>query len=666
MTKRIKIDENWIENLSLENNLSDLMNNLIKNNNNAILISGYRGTGKTHLIKKLEEEDKIPCNYLFVYQNLNKFDSYSNITRSIIRNIRNEVISKNIVISKNLKENLENLYDHTFYEIRNTDIKESINLISLKFHTQQIVFYTLIFLSIIINNLDFTWIAFIVIILWEVITLSFNITHKKKKELIRNSLYDEEIAEYKLKELITNLKKENCNIVLVFDEVDKIENDEELTIILSEFKHLILSEDLDVIFIAGQKLLYRYINSKYIDDGLEHNVFTHTVHVPLLKISSLREIIKHSLKCDDKNLQNELILKSKGTIRNLINEINSKTIYEKQNAYLNFEDNNKKIKLNEKILYTIQHIEENNLSIEENKGENDLIRYNIYLWINRLFRFNTKRFHLDDILSDDDYKYLYNIKYKVENIFYIFINELLEKKVINKILEEEDTKEEYELNANYISKEILLEELNNEFLGEFIDFEKLIRNIYKSISKNQKNTWNISRMYKYNFDKLLINSKFENINSIKEWRNNIVHGVTISKNEKELKEIIQKLKKLKIEIIEKYFNYLLEEMNNNRYKITHGNIAFSHDFVIEFNDTRLKKFIDLKYIHKINNYKVKNHIYNTKLNQKTDSLYLFIYANNSSINEIDNSKTYKNIIYFNSDNIIKIRYYLMEILELDK
>ena len=123
------------------------------------------------------------------------------------------------------------------------------------------------------------------------------------------------------------MKKENCNIVLVFDEVDKIENDEELTIILSEFKHLILSEDLDVIFIAGQKLLYRYINSKYIDDGLEHNVFTHTVHVPLLKISSLREIIKHSLKCDDKNLQNELILKSKGTIRNLINEINLSLIH---------------------------------------------------------------------------------------------------------------------------------------------------------------------------------------------------------------------------------------------------------------------------------------------------------------------------------------------------
>lgn len=75
---------------------------------------------------------------------------------------------------------------------------------------------------------------------------------------------------------------------MIFDEIDKIEDENTMNSLLGDIKPLILSEECNTILISGQKLFYKMMISDIKDDSLMTSLFPRVIHVKLLEISKLR------------------------------------------------------------------------------------------------------------------------------------------------------------------------------------------------------------------------------------------------------------------------------------------------------------------------------------------------------------------------------------------
>lgn len=86
---------------------------------------------------------------------------------------------------------------------------------------------------------DSNLLVLIGIILWVVCDLiKLTGVFKKEKTLVeelnRESLYDDEIAEYHLKNILNGLNSEGIRIMFVFDELDKIESESEIDQLIAD------------------------------------------------------------------------------------------------------------------------------------------------------------------------------------------------------------------------------------------------------------------------------------------------------------------------------------------------------------------------------------------------------------------------------------------------
>lgn len=136
---KISINHQLITNSPYENDASRTKNEIIlqlkqqivNGNPTCVLVSGYRGTGKTTLIYNLEKELKDCPKVLFVHLNFNKYEKYTLVLRRLIREVYLSISKKEDY--KSIKKEIpdviqliELLFEKTFFDISyNSNFKRS-------------------------------------------------------------------------------------------------------------------------------------------------------------------------------------------------------------------------------------------------------------------------------------------------------------------------------------------------------------------------------------------------------------------------------------------------------------------------------------------------------------------------------------------------------------
>ncbi len=268
-----------------EESMDELINDL-RGNPTCFLISGYRGSGKSSFLKKIEEKlennqtkNKDSSNdIVFVQTNFSRYQSQKFLLRKLIRNLYLEISDSGKLKDLESKEkedktSLENsafnlltsLYERTFFEITSqnkttlkeektwkleVDIKKIIiqflPLIGI-FGYSSLSIFNLIFPSKIFDHL-----LILFLILWQGLNIRSSYLRQKTNidEFHRKSLYDDEIADYHFFNLLKKLK-DNFKIVFVLDELDKVEP-EDLEKLIKEMKPYLVSGYASFIVVAGQ------------------------------------------------------------------------------------------------------------------------------------------------------------------------------------------------------------------------------------------------------------------------------------------------------------------------------------------------------------------------------------------------------------------------------
>ncbi|MBU5247081.1 AAA family ATPase [Bacillus halotolerans] len=612
---RVRIDSKKISSSSnIKNNINydvtvneikkQLTQQLLFGNNSCFLISGYRGTGKTTLIKKLEEEIQ-EKNYIFVHLNLSKYEDYSLILRKLIREIYLTLSSSEIfeqIKNKQLINNIELLYDHTFYEIFSSsnikNLKEVNSNLEGSFNLKDIVKYLLPIMVVILTSLNISFDIFpmlfkhldvsllLLSICWFIID-GFKLKLKIQKrnssieELNRKSLYDDEIAEYHLRNMLEELKKESIKIIIVLDELDKIENEADMTSIISDLKPLLLSDLASFIVISGQKLYYKFINASVLDDSIMTSIFAKNIHIPLTTNIALEKLF-NSYVIDSGSISIELIshykdsliLNSYRTLRRFNNLILQNIEWDSNESYLYIDESNlDSYKTDSIILEVITQLIEIKIdSYDYESGVKDFLTYQLFIWTKKMKLKGNTYFTNNEVYNfEEDYSEQYPVwtKFQLNEMCNDLMNMLLDKDLLEKkeISGDEETYYRWTTKAN-----IKIDGISNDqsqgkmkFLEGMIEIEKYCRDILTDLEEYNH------EYSKRNLMKLV--EQLVNIGVVRErWLSNknkylyrlsnkIRHGETLSI--KEVDDIIQNANYIKIlisELIEGYCFYVI-----NRY-----------------------------------------------------------------------------------------------------
>lgn len=599
----IKFDE------TVDEIIDQLKQQLLFGNKSCFLISGYRGTGKTTLIRRLEDKIK-DDNIIFVYLNFSKYENYSMVLRKLIREIYLTLSSSKrykLIKDKQLVDSIELLYDHTFYEVFSSsnikNLKEFSSKLEGKFNVKDLAENLLPLIAVVFSSLNISFnilpvllknsnIAILVLsICWLIrntLKLKLEIQRKKTsiEELNRKSLYDDEIAEYHLRNMLEGLNNEEIKITFVFDELDKIENEAEMESIISDLKPLLLSNLASFIVISGQKLYYKFLNSSILDDSIMTSIFSKNIHIPLATNIHLEKffnsyIIDYIYINDEllKKYRDSLILNSYRTMRRFNNLILQDIEWDKDEAYLYIEEDNIDSYKTDSIILNIltQIIETNIDTADYDNGIKDFLTYQLFIWIKKMKLKGKIYFTNREIYNfEENYSEIYPVwcKYELNELCTELMSNLLntgliEKKVNNN---EEEIYYRWTKQAN-----IKIDGFNNDqskgeirFLEEMIELEKYCRDILIDLEGNNnqnRQPRNVIQLIRELTDIGVIEDG-ENYKEKELYRlsNKIRHGEILSK--KDIDNIIQNtsyIRMLKYKLIEGYSFYVI-----NRYLIDFG------------------------------------------------------------------------------------------------
>ena len=385
--------------IKIDEIINQVSQQLVHGNNLCYLVSGYRGTGKTSLIRSIEKKLSDQDNVVFMHMNFSKYEEYSLVLRKLIRETYLALLESKSYIdiqktNPKLSETIERLYEHTFYEVINNHnnktleevevtLKFDINLKSIAkiIGATSIAIFTS--LNIRLNLFEmfskyFNMLILVSSVIWALFE-AFKLSGKYGKsktefeEINRKSLYDDEIAEFHLKNILFQFKNENIKLVFVLDELDKIENEDEIEKIISELKPLLLSDLASFIIVSGQKLYYKLSNSNIIDDSIMSSIFSKVIHVPLSTHDSLENIFNNCVMSNDNinsdllsKYRDSLILNSNTTLRRFINLILQKLIWEDDKSYLYIDDSDlEMLKTDSNFLNLISRVVEKQIDITD-------------------------------------------------------------------------------------------------------------------------------------------------------------------------------------------------------------------------------------------------------------------------------------------------------------
>lgn len=608
-------------NIEIHEIKEQLMQQLTFGNNSCFLISGYRGTGKTTLVNKIEEEIEKEIegnNYVFVHLNISKYENYSLVLRKLIREIYLTLSSNKVyeqIKNKQLIETIELLYDHTFYEIFkssnvkdlkefNINIEGNFNLKDVIKSLTPLVIVVLASLNIsfdILAKMSGSWdlLLLALSICWFLISgLKLNIKNQKMnstlEELNRKSLYDDEIAEYHLKNILEELMKENIKVIFVFDELDKIENEIDMTNIISDLKPLLLSDLASFIVISGQKLYYKFINSSVLDDSIMTSIFAKNIHVPLTTNTSLEKLFNSYIndltninKELIKNYRDSIILNSYRTLRRFNNLILQDIEWQNNESYLYIDEANlNSYKTDSIILEILTQITEENIEISDyDSGVKDFLTYQLFIWIKKMKLKGKTYFTNNEVYSfEEDYSEQYPIwtKFQLNEMCNELINRLLDKK----LLERKISKEEEIFYRWTTEADIKIDGMGDDqsqdkikFLESMIEIEKYSRDILIDLRGNNREY--TSRSLIKLIEELVtigvvseswLNDKNKDLFKL---NNKIKHGVDLSV--KEMDNLLQNIIYLRLlisELIEGYCFYVVNTyLSDFSYNVSRNKIA---------------------------------------------------------------------------------------------
>lgn len=580
-----------------------LRNHVLHFEESSILISGYRGVGKTTMIQMLEDSitttigrgDGIEKNnpkeslldgktVLCIHMNMDRYDTYPNF----IRNLSRELFISYKKTNKDTKTDdsellsqLEKLYQQTFYQVNEISsiekkverkVTKSLTLNAGTF-IKTLLPLLIVILGPFLPTLKFNIPGFVVTIIGFIgfVLGNFNFSRtKSKKNIEKNnvqieSFYDSEIAEYRFFDMLNKLKESNFKVVLIFDEIDKIDKDKKLDKTLAEIKKIILHQGTNSILIAGQRLLYKLISAGVTDDGLLSSMFSSTLHVPMLEYDDLKEklykyfIVKDPDNDEESEILNyyidSVILKSNSVLRQARHEIISDIEFDKdRRPYIDLSvQKNSGIKLDSTLLGKVNEIVNKQPYFKKREGKEDLVKYHLFIWINKMKQYKYTTFSSLEIydrqeVNEENYPRISLIE--MDLIFPILLKSLVKENIIEKIpTEDDDIEDKEEIRYRWIENNISSNENRN-------GVNEGISELYIQVQEELK--------FYNNFDNIFLNkyntSRFnnDNIELLKDFNEKIFDNKELSKKEiKDIQSLLYNSKREKRILLESYTNFVL-------------------------------------------------------------------------------------------------------------
>jgi Cdc6-like AAA superfamily ATPase len=605
----------------------------------SFLISGYRGVGKTSFVNRVAE--KLGNDAICVNINLAKYEGYSAIIKKLIRalylkyDIYNADKEQTTDILK-LNKEFELLYDRTFHDIVNSHIvnskKENKTSSEIDLDLKKTI---PIFLSLIsatnlafdfLNSKAIGYIFFIISLAWACVS-SFKLNFTKTttgsdaEELSRKSLYDDGIAEHHLLSILKNLQANNINVLISFDEIDKIQSKEEVDKLINDLKFLLLSGSANFFIIAGQTLYYEFEKSVFRDDQVISTLFSKSVHVPFLKYATLKKYCIDLIEDDTvksnplvSDFFDSLILTSGRIPRKLVNLIRAKLLWKNEQAFIAIdEEDGQHLKNETELLHSLTKIMDNELpGIASNAVQLDFFIAQIHLWIAKMKLYTSVNFFMSEIIDIKSYENLYPGTYvaQLDALGELLTDELTQQKILKvKHYDEEQAESSYSWNYKVSALPADDGRPNNnnpdddgptddtppsvdpKFVMDFAELEAFVREIYLELTPED------TKKGKYSFAEL-INRLIEIGVLTKSWyssrkvqelvktKNKVVHGEAIGPEDL---NVIQSsaftLSRLKSEVVEDFIFYITERYLQS-FNVTKGKNEF--DFTaIKDNDVIL-------------------------------------------------------------------------------
>ena len=299
------------------------------------LVSGYRGVGKTSMIEKvvddLEKDPTTKKKNIIVKLPVTKYKDHKDFLWKLIRALYlafekevetqykklntsytqdliprdKRILSQPKQKKDNLNENfklLSSYFERTFNTINKTksletkhentetetfefDFKKFIAPLTVLFAGSSNLFYALG------KWIDVELIYLLITIgttvggaIWTASSYKAAKTKKKTDTKVdkfeSKELFDEDIAEYRIIELLENFKKDDYQVIIILDELDKIEDKKKLNVMLSHLKGLLLSNHARFILIDSL-YIQRESNKPYQENNVLDSIFSKKLHINL-------------------------------------------------------------------------------------------------------------------------------------------------------------------------------------------------------------------------------------------------------------------------------------------------------------------------------------------------------------------------------------------------
>lgn len=337
---RILMSENMVNSIKYCNDLN-------------ILVHGYRGTGKTSLIKSVTEklDDKIIINCsLSQYKKENFGDTLHLFIRKAYQ-------SPKIKDYSELYKEIEILNEKTYYDIKhnfyNSYEKEKNVLKNIDFSEILKNWIPILGTFIAALNIKYNFISDKVIsnIVLVLVLVSINIKseilikRQQKYDIEKVSKSDVSILFDEFIKLLRELS-EKKKLVIIIDEMDKM-TQEEFDNFISDFKEMFFTDKVTFIMIIDQVKYYNIINNLDGENQVKSSIYSKYVYVPLIDDDVMTKLLEKYINENEKDFEfirkiymSYLWWNSKGVLRTFNNLIiQDLTVDNKGQGSLTFDEN---------------------------------------------------------------------------------------------------------------------------------------------------------------------------------------------------------------------------------------------------------------------------------------------------------------------------------------
>lgn len=569
---------------------------------------------------------------IFVTISVAKYDGYPVVIKKVIRQLYLSYSSiKKPETSKDLHDKFSLLYDRTFNEVvqheKEVDENEKSKKTELTIDFKKaipIIASFLLAICLSLNLFTFPYVNEVLLIcslIWAFIsqwnfTSTSSKTSVKSKELSRSTLYDNEIAEHHLLQVLSELRSLGVRTVIVFDELDKIKSTATVEGIISDLKALLLSGAANFFVIAGQGLYYQLEKSHGHDDPMISSLFSKNIHIPFPKYSSLKKFLLNLVNDEGQtksNLLNEfldsMILNAARVPRKLSNIVKQNLIWENDKAFIEIQEAlRQQFERDSKLLAITTKVLDSDLpNITSNLPKSDFFIAQIHIWLNRIRAYVSRSWTVAEITQSQHYDLAeYPREYVVEldPLCELFFDRLIEEAFLKKgtdsngnVIYEWNGNENDSLNKSE-DTEI---KADPNYLTEFVELEHYVRGIYVDLIDGatlQNTQLSIKQMIHKlieigAFSKTWRNSK--KLDALVEVRNKLAHGTSINKDDLDIVQSSRfDISRLKSELIEDY-TFFVTKKYLKAFDIA-KDASSGFDFVAK-NKEKVYILFDVKYAH---------------------------------------------------------------------